>query len=70
MQVEAKVVVIEANDVADAISKEVARCSISKLIIGASSGNPFIRYGVSLVYSKLCMYICCWIMFTFTFRKF
>ncbi|KAG1354405.1 putative U-box domain-containing protein 35 [Cocos nucifera] len=32
-QVEAKVVVIEAEDVANAISKEVARCSISKLVI-------------------------------------
>ncbi|XP_038976179.1 U-box domain-containing protein 52 isoform X2 [Phoenix dactylifera] len=42
-QVETKVVVIEAEDVSNAITKEVARCSMSKLVIGASSGNPFIR---------------------------
>ncbi|XP_010919905.2 U-box domain-containing protein 35 [Elaeis guineensis] len=62
-QVEAKVVVIEAEDVANAISKEVARCSISKLVIGASSGNPLIRKfkggklssRISRCISSLCM---------------
>ncbi|XP_077235351.1 U-box domain-containing protein 35-like [Tasmannia lanceolata] len=42
-QVEAEAVVIEADDVADAISVEVAKFSISTLVIGASSRSSFMR---------------------------
>lgn len=44
MQIETKVVVLEADDVAEAIAKEVTENSISKLVIGASSRNALMRY--------------------------
>ncbi|CAL9209706.1 U-box domain-containing protein 35-like isoform X1 [Musa acuminata AAA Group] len=42
-QIETKVVVLEADDVAEAIAKEVTENSISKLVIGASSRNALMR---------------------------
>ncbi|CAL9069556.1 unnamed protein product [Musa banksii] len=42
-QIETKVVVLEADDVAEAIAKEVTDNSISKLVIGASSRNALMR---------------------------
>ncbi|KAJ8511120.1 hypothetical protein OPV22_001554 [Ensete ventricosum] len=42
-QIETKVVVLEADDVAEAIAKEVTENSISKLVIGASSRNALTR---------------------------
>lgn len=43
VKVEAESVVIEADDVAEGISGEIAKLSISKLVIGASSRNMFSR---------------------------
>ncbi|XP_008809455.2 U-box domain-containing protein 52-like isoform X1 [Phoenix dactylifera] len=42
-RVEAESVVIEADNVAEAISGEIAKFSISKLVIGSSSRNVFTR---------------------------
>ncbi|XP_020114703.1 U-box domain-containing protein 35-like isoform X2 [Ananas comosus] len=42
-KVEAEAVIIEADDVADAISGEIAKFAISRLVIGASSRNIFTR---------------------------
>ncbi|XP_072971303.1 U-box domain-containing protein 35-like [Typha angustifolia] len=42
-QVEAEAVIIEADDVADAISGEIAKFTITKLVIGASSKSIFTR---------------------------
>nr|CAD1821717.1 unnamed protein product [Ananas comosus var. bracteatus] len=42
-KVEAEAVIIEADDVADAISGEIAKVAISRLVIGASSRNIFTR---------------------------
>ncbi|XP_058084702.1 U-box domain-containing protein 35-like isoform X2 [Magnolia sinica] len=42
-QVEAEAVVIEADDVADAISEEIAKFSINTLVIGASSRSMLAR---------------------------
>ena len=43
MQVEAEAVVIEADDVAEALSAEVNKYAVSKLVIGVSSRNIFTR---------------------------
>ncbi|XP_020094006.1 U-box domain-containing protein 52-like isoform X2 [Ananas comosus] len=40
---EAEILIIEADDVAEAISKEVSRYKVSNLVVGASSGNGIIR---------------------------
>ncbi|CAD5171736.1 U-box domain-containing protein 35 isoform X1 [Musa acuminata AAA Group] len=42
-QIETEVVILEADDVAEAISKEVTENSISMLVIGGSSKNAIIR---------------------------
>nr|CAD1820636.1 unnamed protein product [Ananas comosus var. bracteatus] len=42
-KVEAEAVIIEADDVADAISGEIAKFATSRLVIGASSRNIFTR---------------------------
>lgn len=44
LQIETEVVILEADDVAEAISKEVTENSISMLVIGGSSKNAIIRY--------------------------
>ena len=42
MQVD--VTMIESDDVAKALAEEVAKCTIKKLVIGASSRGMFTRY--------------------------
>ena len=42
-KVEVETMVIEADDVAEAISAEITKFTISRLVIGASSGNVFTR---------------------------
>ncbi|KAA8533898.1 hypothetical protein F0562_031415 [Nyssa sinensis] len=42
-KVQVEIMQIESDDVVDAISMEVAKCSISKLVIGASSRSIFSR---------------------------
>lgn len=54
---EVDVVVIESDDVANAIAEEVAKHGIHKLVIGASSRGLFTRYLPSMVY-VLCTIIC------------
>lgn len=44
MQVDAEIVQIELDDVAEAISREVDESSVNKLVIGASSRGMFSRY--------------------------
>lgn len=44
MQVDAEIVQIEFDDVVEAISKEVDKSSVNKLVIGASSRGMFSRY--------------------------
>lgn len=44
MQVDAEIVQIESDDVVNAISVEVNRSSVNKLVIGASSRGVFSRY--------------------------
>lgn len=43
LQVQVDVVDIESDDVATAIAREVAKSSINKLVIGASSCGMFTR---------------------------
>ncbi|KAH0451400.1 hypothetical protein IEQ34_018699 [Dendrobium chrysotoxum] len=47
-KVEVDNVVIEADDVADALSMEIAKLKINKLVVGASSQNIFSRKGNKL----------------------
>jgi hypothetical protein len=42
-QVEAEAVLLESDDVAAAISEEIAKYNICKLVLGSSSGNIFRR---------------------------
>uniref|UniRef100_A0A1D1ZGN6 RING-type E3 ubiquitin transferase n=1 Tax=Anthurium amnicola TaxID=1678845 RepID=A0A1D1ZGN6_9ARAE len=42
-QVQAEVVIIESDDVADSISEEVTKCGIDKLVVGAPSQSVFTR---------------------------
>ncbi|KDP22458.1 hypothetical protein JCGZ_26289 [Jatropha curcas] len=42
-KVQADVIIIESDDVANAIAEEVAKCTIKKLVIGASSRGLFTR---------------------------
>lgn len=43
-QVQMELVVLEANDVAEAIAQEVTRREVDKLVVGASSSGIFSRY--------------------------
>lgn len=42
-QVEAEAVLLESDDVASAISEEIGKFNISKLVLGSSSKNIFRR---------------------------
>lgn len=44
---EADVVIVESDDVANAIAAEIAKLSIKKLVIGAPSRGMFTRYLIS-----------------------
>lgn len=47
---EVDVLVIESDEVANAIAEEVAKSNISKLVIGASSHGMFTRYLHNITY--------------------
>lgn len=46
-QVEAETLVIKSDNVAEAISEEINKFKISKLVIGASQQNIFMRYSLN-----------------------
>jgi len=44
------VVLIESDEIANAISMEIVKYGIKELVIGASSGGLFGRYGLNAAY--------------------
>jgi K+-sensing histidine kinase KdpD len=44
IQVEAEVLVVKGDDVAETISGVVSACQIHKLVVGVSSKGNFMRY--------------------------
>ena len=53
MQVQVDIVLVESEDVVNAIAGEVAKCSINKIVIGASSRRLFSRYQCCFVFSLI-----------------
>lgn len=54
MQVPVDVVVLESDNVANTISEEIAKSTIPKLVIGASSSSMFTRYYLGGVWPSFC----------------